>query len=64
MDWSREDVFTLRMSSFWGDTAEEVAHLLSRDVADVMQKAADLGIRLKRFQPAQLRRAGLYDRRR
>jgi len=50
MDWSREDVFALKMGAFWGDTAEEIASFLSKDVADVLSKAGELGVPIKRLK--------------
>jgi hypothetical protein len=49
MAWSREDISTLRMSLFWNDTAEEIAAVLSKDVSEVLAKAAELGLSLKRL---------------
>ena len=49
-DWPQEDISTIKLGSFWGDTAEEIAYLLSRELDEVLQKAAELGIALKRSE--------------
>jgi hypothetical protein len=59
-DWSREDISTIRLGSFWGDTAEEIAYLLSRDVDAVLQKAAELAITLKRLDLRNDRQARTF----
>jgi hypothetical protein len=49
MPWSRDDDRMLKMGIFWGDTAEEVATMLSKDVSAVLDRAAELGLSIKRI---------------
>jgi hypothetical protein len=52
MQWSREDVDALKMGVFWGDTVQEIAVYLSRDVAAVIEKAMELRLPLEGLGPA------------
>jgi hypothetical protein len=47
MAWSTSDISTLKMSFFWNDSAEDVAFILGKDVAEVQAKARELGIHLQ-----------------
>lgn len=47
MVWSRNDISLLKLSSFWGDTAAEIAAILGRDVEEIETMARKLGISLK-----------------
>src|SRR3954452_2970386 len=47
MAWSISDISTLKMSFFWNDSAEDVAFILRKDVAEVQAKARELGIHLQ-----------------
>jgi hypothetical protein len=38
----------LKMGIFWGDTAEEVAVMLTKDVSAVLDRAAELHLSIKR----------------
>jgi hypothetical protein len=44
MEWSRDEMTTLKMSVSCGDWAEEIASMLSKDVVEVRQKAEALGL--------------------
>jgi hypothetical protein len=49
VNWSKHDIATLKLSAFWGDTAEEIAYMLGKDPHDVAIKASQLGLRLARL---------------
>jgi hypothetical protein len=49
VSWSREDDHMLRMGIFWGDTAEEIARILDKDVLTVLDRAIDFGLPVKRL---------------
>jgi len=53
MEWSRDEMMTLKMSVSCGDWAEEIASMLSKDVAEVRQKAEALGLTIKPFSRPQ-----------
>jgi hypothetical protein len=64
MEWSRDEMTTLKMSVSCGDWAEEIASMLSKDVAEVRQKAEALGLTIKSFTAPQspMPRASLIER--
>jgi hypothetical protein len=53
MEWSRDEITTLKMSVSWGDWAEEIGSILSKDAAEVRHMAEALGLTIKSFSAPQ-----------
>jgi hypothetical protein len=58
MSWSRDDDQMLKMGVFWGDTAEEVAAMLSKEVSDVLDRACEFQLPIKRLASLDHARGG------
>jgi hypothetical protein len=53
MSWSREDDQMLKLGVVWGDKAEEVAAMLSKEIADVLNRASELRLPIKQLAMTQ-----------